>query len=342
MFDQTRDFWRRWIGHSTYTGRWREAVDRSAMTLKLMTYAPTGALVAAPTAGLPEQVAASATGTTASPGFGTRRSPCTPCCGLGFTDEAAAFWWLAIASARPRREPAAADHVPDRRLPGPRRGMLDHLEGYRGSAPVRIGNGAAGPTAARHLRRGAGLVLLRRQARAASRRTRAGALAGVLDWLCEHWDQPEEGIWETRGGQQPFVYGRLMSWVALDRASASRNARPPRRPEPEGRRTRRDLPADHGPRVGTRNARLRSALRLGGTRRLAAAMPRPRLHRADRPDVAVDAAAMEEELVSDSLVYRYDPKASPDGLPAPRARSRICTFWYVEALACPVGSKTPG
>ena len=204
-------------------GRWRETLHRSAITLKLMTYAPTGGLVAAPDGrAARSRSAASATGTTATPGSGTPRSRSTPCSGLGFTEEAAAFARLAAATGC--SEQAGSGAAPLKimyRVDGSSdltEEILEHWEGYRGSTPGADRQRRRRPAAARHLRRGDGQHLLRRPARAARCRTRAGAgIADMLDWLVDNWDQPEEGIWETRGGRKDFTYGRLMCWVALDR-----------------------------------------------------------------------------------------------------------------------------
>ena len=219
-FRRDARFWREWNGRSTYRGRWREMVDRSAITLKLMTYAPTGALVAAPTAGLPEQVGGERNWDYRYTWIRDASFSVYALLGLGYTEEAEAFvTWL-----MDRVQESAA------RAPGPLKIMyrvdgssdlveetLDHLEGYRGSRPVRIGNGAADQLQldiygeamdSIHLADTHGLQL-----------PHVGwtQISDMLDWVCDNWDQPEEGIWETRGGQQKFTYGRFMCWVALDR-----------------------------------------------------------------------------------------------------------------------------
>ena len=221
LFEETARFWRGWLARSSYRGRWREQVDRSAITLKLLTYAPTGALVAAATAGLPELVGGSATGTTASPGSGTAPSRSMPCSGWG-------------SPRRPRPSCAGCDRAAEQagqaEGSGPLKIMyrvdgsseldeetLDHWEGYAGSKPVRIGNGAAD-----QLQLDIYGELLDSVWLADRHGLRVGhpgwvKLAQLADWLCEHWDQPDEGVWETRGGRQNFTYGRLMCWVALDR-----------------------------------------------------------------------------------------------------------------------------
>ena len=221
LLNDTVRFWRGWLGRSTYNGRWKEQVTRSAMTLKLMTYAPTGALVAAPTAGLPEQVGGERNWDYRYTWIRDASFSVYALLGLGYTDEAAAFGsWL-----RDRiREQAGEGSGPLKimyRVDGSsdlEEEVLDHLEGYRGSRPVRIGNGAADQLQLDIYGEAMDSIYL-----ADTHGLQVGheawtRLADVIDWLCEHWNQPEEGIWETRGGRQEFTYGRLMSWVALDRA----------------------------------------------------------------------------------------------------------------------------
>ena len=197
-----------------------------------MTYAPSGALVAAPTAGLPEQVGGTRNWDYRYTWVRDGSFSVAALLGLGFTEEAAAFGdWL-----RRRVEERAGDGS------GPLKIMyrvdgssdlieetLDHFEGYKGSRPVRIGNARIGSAPARHLRRSDELDLCARQWRArrlGCRRRAAGThIVTMVDWLCEHWHDPDEGIWETRGGRRRFVYGQLMSWVALDRAIRMANNR---------------------------------------------------------------------------------------------------------------------
>jgi GH15 family glucan-1,4-alpha-glucosidase len=336
MFERTRDFWRNWIGRSRYTGRWREMVERSAMTLKLMTYAPTGALVAAPTAGLPEQIGGERNWDYRYTWVRDGSFSVYALLGLGFTEEADAFLrWLgqrireADEDGAPLQIMYRVDGSPDLDEE-----ILDHFEGYRGSAPVRIGNGAARQSQLDIYGEALNSLDLAdkhglRMPHDAWRRTSA-----LVDWLGEHWDRPEAGIWETRGGAQDFTYGRLMSWVAFDRAV--RLAR------------RGSRPADLARWTALRDTVYEQIIEHGYDRKREAfvqhyqtdvldaallSMPTVGFLPPNDPMWRSTLRAMDEELVSDSLVYRYNPSASPDGLRGSEGTFTMCSFWYVDALA---------
>src|SRR5919106_1466837 len=337
LFNDTVRFWRGWLNRSTYNGRWREQVARSAMTLKLMTYAPTGGLVAAPTAALPEQVGGERNWDYRYTWIRDASLSVHALLGLGYADEAAAFGgWL-----RDRiREQAGEASGPLKimyRVDGSsdlEEEVLDHLEGYRGSRPVRIGNGAADQLQLDIYGEAMDSIYL-----ADTHGLQVGhegwtQLADMLNWLCENWNQPEEGIWETRGGRQQFTYGRLMSWVALDRAVrlAQHRARPAdlarwiterdriyEEITERGWSPKREAFVQH-----YANDVLDASLLL---------MPLVGFVAPSDPMWLSTLEAMDQELVSDSLVYRYDPSASPDGLRGHEGTFSICTFWYVDALA---------
>jgi GH15 family glucan-1,4-alpha-glucosidase len=337
QFNETVRFWRGWLGRSTYTGRWREAISRSAMTLKLMTYAPTGALVAAPTTSLPEQVGGERNWDYRFTWVRDASFSVYALLGLGYTDEALAFLrWL-------------RDRVGERagQASGPLKIMyridgssdlheetLDHFEGYRGSAPVHVGNGASDQLQ---------LDIYGEAMDSLYSASRQGETPGheawldismMMDWLAEHWDEPEEGIWETRGGRKNFTYGRLMSWVAMDRSI--RMAHELRRPADVARWTKerdriyrqimdRGWNKERGAFVQHYDSSVLDASNL--------LMPLMGFVSPTDPMWLSTLDAMNDELVSDSLVYRYDPAASPDGLAGSEGTFSICTFWYVDALA---------
>ncbi|WIG61005.1 MAG: Glucoamylase [Ktedonobacterales bacterium] len=337
LLRETAAYWRRWLDHSTYTGRWREIVQRSALTLKLMIYAPTGAPIAAVTTGLPEQIGGERNWDYRYTWIRDASFSVYALLGLGYKEEVMAF--LQWVSAR------INEHADDRtrplqimyRVDGSselHEETLGHLEGYRGSRPVRIGNGAAGQMQLDIY--GEMLDSLYEGDRQVMRIGHQGwtRLQHTLDWLCEHWDEPEEGIWETRGGQQAFTYGRLMSWVAFDRAIRVA--------------TTHGLPADLPRLTAERDKIYQQIMEKGWNERRGAfiqhyatdvldasllMMPLVGFVSPQEPRWLSTLKAMDQELVSDSLVYRYNPSASPDGLRGHEGTFSIATYWYVDALA---------
>ncbi|GAB3332053.1 glycoside hydrolase family 15 protein [Micromonospora halotolerans] len=336
LLEQTRDFWRRWIGRSCYTGRWREMVERSAMTLKLMTYAPTGALIAAPTAGLPERVGGERNWDYRYTWIRDAAFSVHALLSLGFTDEAVQYQQWVDARLRDAQDAGVPLQIMYRvdGSPALTEEVLDHFEGYRGSAPVRIGNGAADQLQLDIYGEVLNSLHLANEHGLKSPHEGWLDLVRTMDWLCAHWDQPEDGIWETRAGRQDFTYGRLMSWVALDRAVrlAHRNGRP----------------ADTVRWTDTRNRIYEQIMARGYHSGRAAfvqhfatdvldaallAMPSLGFIAPTDPMWQSTLRAIDADLVSDSLVYRYDPGATADGLSGGESTFTMCTFWYVQALA---------
>nr|WP_269089875.1 glycoside hydrolase family 15 protein [Micromonospora acroterricola] len=337
MFEQTRDYWRGWLDRSRYTGRWREMVERSAITLKLMTYAPTGAMVAAPTTALPEELGGTRNWDYRYTWIRDTSFSVQALLGLGFTDEAGRYIdWL-----DERVREAGDNDIPLKimyRVDGSsdlHEETLDHFEGYRGSAPVRIGNEAADQLQIDI--HGEALYAMHSADQQGIRASHDvwESTVRLVDWLCRNWDQADAGIWESRHHPRDYTYGRLMSWVAFDRAIrlAARHGRP----------------GDINRWVQQRDAVYRQIMRHGyhpgrqsfvqayGENVLDAAllmMPAVGFVAPSDPRWQSTLRAIDQDLVSDSLVYRYDPAASPDGLPGNEGTFNMCTFWYAQALAC--------
>ncbi len=337
LFDQTVAYWRAWLSRARYSGRWREMVYRSALTLKLLTYAPTGAIVAAPTTSLPEQLGGERNWDYRYTWIRDAAFSLYALLRLGFTEEAEAFMGWLTERFREGRSRAAGPlqimygidgraHLEEE--------ILEHLSGYRDSYPVRIGNGAAEQLQLDIYGELMDSVYLYNKYGTPVYSDAWDDLTHIVEWVCDNWDQPDEGIWEVRGGQQNFVYSRLMTWVAVERAM--RIAR------------QRGLPANLVRWGAARDAIYYQIMSKGWNEERQAfiqhydsdyldasvlLMPLVKFVAPTDPRWLTTLDAIGQELVSDSLVYRYNAGASPDGLVGEEGTFSICSFWYVEALA---------
>lgn len=336
LADATIAFWRRWLSASRYRGRWREVVHRSALTLKLMTYAPTGAIVAAPTTSLPEQIGGERNWDYRYAWVRDAAFCVYALLRLGFTGEADAFISFILEHANPREDRAAGPmqvmYGIDGRTELPER-ELCHLAGYMGSQPVRIGNAAAKQLQLDIYGELMDSVYLYDRWHQPISSAQWEAIITRTDWICDHWDQPDEGIWETRGGPRKFLYSQLMCWVATERAIrlALRRGLPA---NVERWRTVRDTIYQRIMDRGWSPALQAFAQYEGGAVLDAAVlmMPLVKFISPTDPRWLSTLDALTATLVSDSLVYRYDPQASPDGVSGEEGTFSVCSFWYVEAL----------
>jgi GH15 family glucan-1,4-alpha-glucosidase len=339
LASDTAAYWKAWLNRSTYTGRWREMVTRSAMTLKLLTYEPTGAPVAAPTLGLPEQTGGERNwdyrytwirdGSLSMHALGN----------LGYIEEAAKFAaWLRdrVTESSAHRNGASPVKIMYR-VDGSsdlKEETLDHFEGWRGSRPVRVGNGAADQLQLDVYGEAADAMMAGVEYGLQIAHVGWRALADVTDWVADNWDQPDEGIWETRGGRKDFTYGRFQCWVALDRALrlAERSGKPANLAKWAAERDRlynQIMNRGWNDKVGAFTQHYSTEV-LDASLLL---MPLQGFISPTDPMWVSTLQAMERELVSDSLVYRYNPAASPDGLHGDEGTFSLCTFLYVDALA---------
>ncbi|MDR4488257.1 MAG: glycoside hydrolase family 15 protein [Nitrospirales bacterium] len=339
LFKQTVDYWRRWLSQCTYTGRWREMVYRSALVLKLLTFQPTGAIVAAPTCSLPEGVG------------GVRnwdyrytwiRDAAFTLYGLlriGFTDEASAFMhWL---------EARCHELNPDGSLQimygiDGRHQLteetLNHLEGYRGSRPVRVGNGAYNQLQLDIYGELLDSVYLYNKYGTPISYDLWKHLRRMINWVCDNWHRADEGVWEVRGGQQHFVYSKLMCWVALDRGLRLAD--------------KRSFPADRDRWLKSRDAIYEEIMAMGWDADRKAFIQRYGSTTLDAANLmmslvffvsptdprmlntldAINRTPEQGGLVSNGLVYRYNLSETQDGLDGEEGTFNICTFWLVEAM----------
>jgi GH15 family glucan-1,4-alpha-glucosidase len=335
-FIQTVNFWRGWIGRSTYKNRWREMVNRSALVLKLLTSRQHGSIVAAPTFGLPEHIG------------GVRNWDYRYCwirdssftlyglMRLGYTGEAAAFmrWMMArVQELEPDCSLQIMYALDGRHAPGEE--MLDQLEGYMGSRPVRIGNAASS-----HLQ----LDIYGELMDSVYLYDKYGSPIGhdawmsvvrVIEWLCAHWREKDESIWEVRGGRREFLYSRVMCWVAIDRAIRLANRRSFPAPLSRWYEIRDTIYRDIFERFW--NPARGGFVQHPGAETFDAAallMPLMRFISPTDPRWVATLAGIKRDLVSDSLVYRYHLGESfSDGLTGQEGTFSMCSFWYVECLS---------
>ena len=328
----TEQFWQDWSGKSKYNGPYRELVQRSLLTLKALTYEPTGGIVAAPTTSLPE-------------GIGGERNWDYRYCWLrdtaftllilmiaGYTEEAVSWrlWLLRALAGSPDQVQSLYGIGGERRL---QEWTAGWLPGYENSQPVRIGNAASeqfqldvyGEVAA---------ALNRTPEVDDDVRAPASKLqAAMVNHLCHIWPLPDEGIWETRGGREQFVHSKMMAWVALDRAVKSYE-RFDGAGDVKGWRKNRDLLHKEICKKGF-NKKLNAFTQSYGSTTLDAACLRMVLVGflpVDDPRIIGTVDAIQKRLTRDGLVERYDTRKSPDGLKGSEGTFLACSFWLVICL----------
>ena len=333
------DFWHQWLSQCTYRGRWRESVYRSALVLKLLTFEPTGAIVAAPTCALPEELGGPRNWDYRYSWVRDAAFTLYALLRIGFTTEAADY--MSFLGQRIR------DHNPDGSLPimfgiDGRHEIaeeeLDNLEGYRGSRPVRVGNGAAGQLQLDIYGELMDAVYLFNKYGSPISYDMWVALRGLVDWVCDNWQREDDGIWEVRGVRRHWVYSKLMCWVCIDRALRLAD--------------KRSFPADRDRWLKVRDQIYEEIMERGWSEEHQAFI---QAYDSDTLDASVlmmplvffvapvdpkmlstiDAINRSPEkggLVANNLVYRYNTVSSPDGLPGEEGTFNICTFWLVDAV----------
>lgn len=335
-FKETLNFWHRWVARSDYRGRWREMVNRSALTLKLLTSLPHGSIVAAPTFGLPEEIGGERNWDYRYTWIRDASFTLYALIRLGYTEEAAAFMrW--IGSRAGELNPDGSLQVMygiDGRHKLTEK-ILPHLEGYRKSSPVRIGNGAYNQLQLDIYGELMDSVYLYDKYGEPIHYDLWANLVRLIDWVCRNWRKKDEGIWEIRSGRQEFLYSRLMCWVAVDRGIRLVRKRSLPAPLDRWYKARDTIYRDIFENFW--DSRRKAFVQSKGSTVLDAAnllMPLVKFLGPTDPRWLSTLRAIEEDLVEDSHVYRYRiADGSPDGLAGEEGTFTMCSFWYVECLS---------
>lgn len=339
LFHDTIAYWRSWISRCNYHGRWREMVNRSALVLKLMTFEPTGAIIAAPTCSLPESIGGPRNWDYRYTWIRDSAFTLYALLRLGFTEEASAFMGF-LDSRCHEMSPEGSLQVMygiDGRHTLTEE-TLDHLEGYKGSKPVRIGNGAYNQKQLDIYGELMDSVYLYNKYAQPISYDLWFYLRRLTNWVCAHWPEKDEAIWEVRGGPREFTYSKLMCWVAVDRALRLAD--------------KRSFPADRQKWLEERDKIYETILHRGWSNKRRAfvqafdsdaldastlMMPLVFFLAPNDPRMletidAINRPPREGGLVSAGMVYRYDVEKTPDGLKGTEGTFNICSFWLVEAL----------
>lgn len=335
-FKETMNFWLSWVGRSTYRGRWREMVHRSALTLKLLTSLPHGSIVAAVTFGLPEKIGGSRNWDYRYTWIRDSSFTLYALMRLGYTDEARAFMqWMEL---RCRELKAGKPLQVMYRIDGHREipeKILRYFEGYRKSSPVRIGNAASNQLQLDIYGELLDSVLIYDQHGEPISYDFWINLTILVEWVCKNWNRPDDGIWEVRGGAKHFLYSQVMCWVAIDRAIQLARRRSFPAPIVRWHRVRDQIYKNIYEKFW--NPKLRSFVQYRGASAVDAAvllMPLIKFISPTDPRWRSTLKVIESRLVEDSLVYRYRPEsAASDGLTGREGTFSTCSFWYVECLA---------
>ncbi len=326
--ERTAAFWNRWAGRLTFDGVYRAEVERSALALKALFYEPTGAVVAAATASLPESIG------------GVRNWDYRYCWlrdaaftlsafeTVGLYDEAERFEayleWVAARSdggLQIMYGIGGETELHEKELP--------HLEGYRGSRPVRIGNRAHSQLQLDIYGELLAAVYLWHERRPLRAEFRA-LLVRIVDWLCDHWREPDSGIWEARSEPRHYVFSKVMCWVAFDRAIRMADPDTPAASLARWQAERDAVRADVLERGWSEEKQ--SFVQSYDSTALDAANLRLSAYGflpGDDPRMKATIDATLRELTRDGMLYRY---RSDDGLPGTEGVFSICTFWLADAL----------
>ena len=327
---ETESFWSDWSAQCTYRGSWREPVSRSLLTLKALTYRPTGAIVAAPTTSLPEHIGGPRNWDYRYTWLRDATLTLLTLIDAGYREEASAWrdWLLRACAGSPSQVQIMYGLAGERDL---REWEIPWLPGYEGSTPVRVGNAASNQLQ----------LDVFGEVMDALHQARTAGISGSEDaWhlqraLVAHletvWDQADEGIWEVRGGRQHFTHSKVMSWVALDRAIKSAEKFGGQGPLDRWKALRARIFDEVCAKAY--DSSLNSFVQSYGSRQLDASlllMPLVGFLPPDDPRIRGTVSAIEERLVVDGLVLRYDTAKTDDGLPPGEGAFLACSFWLAD------------
>ncbi len=333
--DETVNFWRKWSAKSHYTGRWRETVGRSALTLKLMQDHEFGSIIASPTFGLPEHIGGERNWDYRYSWLRDSSFTLYAMMRLGYVEEAQQFqkWLDSLLDYDSEQGPLQVLYGIDGRHKVPEV-TLDHLRGYKDSRPVRIGNAAYSQLQLDIYGEMLDAQYLANKYGEAISHDGWLSMKRVLEWLAKNWNRPDDGIWEVRGGRQNFLHSRLMCWVAFDRAIRLADKRSLAGPL-DWMYATRDAIADDIHNNFWSDER-KSFIQRQGSNDLDSAvllMPMMRFISPMDPRWLSTLKAIEEELTVDTLVYRYKTESGLDGLAGTEGSFTACSFWFIECLA---------
>jgi GH15 family glucan-1,4-alpha-glucosidase len=335
-FKETMNFWLNWVSRSQYKGRWREMVNRSALTLKLLTCQEFGSLVAAPTFGLPEEIGGPRNWDYRFTWVRDASFSLHALMRLGYTDEASAFMnWI---KDRSKEDTPSGPLQVVYRVDGSRQlreTNLAHFAGYQKSRPVRIGNGAADQLQLDIYGELLDSVYIFNKHAGPISYDFWMDLVRIVNWVCAHWQKADEGVWEVRGGRREFLYSRVLCWVAVDRAIRIAQHRSFPAPIVKWLRVRDRIYQDVYHKFW--NSKLKAFVQYKGAKTVDASsllMPMMNFISPLDPRWCSHLATVEKFLVEDSLVYRYNTlTGARDGFSGREGTFSMCSFWYAECLA---------
>jgi len=330
-YHETIGFWKGWISKSTYKGRWTDLVSRSAITLKLLTSAAHGSMVAAPTFSIPESLNGNRNWDYRFTWIRDAAFTMYAFLRLGFTEEATRFLhWIHERSGDNLLQLVYAVDG----SPVANEKVLRHLEGYMGTGPVRIGNAAKDQSQLDIYGELIDTIYIYNKSHAKINYEFWQTIQKHIQCVVETWKKPDHGIWECRNGKKHFLHSRLMCWVAMDRAIKIASDRSFPYPEQEWKEVRNLIYKDIY--EGFWNEKTGAWVQYkGGNEVDASVLLMPLVHfiTPDEPRWLSTLRVVEAQLSTDVLLYRYDNAKEKDGLKGLEGTFNMCSFWFIEVLA---------